>query len=451
MIGKKFIYENILVDETRRVVSFVYRIETNESSYEVIEKLTFSLGLPDNPTIDRHLRALHIALGISYYKIFVPPHIDHAYSFDQKEADFWNTVFRHGLGEFLYKNNLKPSKLAQFSAQKGSIIPDNSDSVDWKQRVLLGIGGGKDSIVAGELLKEIALPVCGFVLATGSHRGLAQQVANTMRVELHGIERVLDPQILVLNKLEGAYNGHIPISLVFALSGCLLAAARGDKYVVVANEASASIPQTIHEGESVNHQWSKSFEFEQLFQDYVHSYLSVQLNYFSAVRPLSSIAVAKLFSRYPQYFNVFTSDNSHFKMNRTDREHPRWSTDSPKTLSSYILLAPWISAESMKEAFGKNYLEQADLSDLLMDLLGKGGEPVLDCVGTPHELRLCLSLVAKDQTYQNSALVSYARQQEMIIDDTEAMLAGALRLNPEHALPSPIADRLLFNMEEKLR
>lgn len=451
MIGKKFIYENILLDEARRVVSFVYRIETDEEEFQLTEKVTFASTLPDNPTIDRHLRALHLALGISYYKIFVPPKIDHAYRMDEKEAVFWNIVFRHGLGEFLYKNNLPASKLARFTAQKGSVIPDNSDSVEWKQRALLGIGGGKDSIVAGELLKEIALPVSGFVLATGTHQGLARNVAKTMRVELHGIEREIDPLLLELNRREGAFNGHIPISLIFALSGCLLAASRGDKYVVVANEASASIPQVEHEGEAVNHQWSKSFDFETLFQDYVHGYLSVQLHYFSAIRPLSSVAVAKIFARYPNYFSVFTSDNSHFKMNRETRKHPRWSHDSPKTLSSFILLSPWIDPSTLIEAFGGNYLEQQDLSQLLLDLLGKGEKPVLDCVGTPHELRLCLSIASSNKAYATSSLVNYARNQGLLMDDIDAMLAGALRISSEHAIPDSIAAHLLEKMEEKLR
>lgn len=451
MIGKLFVYENIIVSDDRFTVSFVYRVETNDNSYTLTEEIRMPIALPDNPTIDRHLRALHIALGISYYKTFLPPKIDHAYSMEANEATFWNDVFKNGLGEFLYKNNLSAKDIAQFSAQRGNIEPEAVDSVAWQPRVLLGIGGGKDSIVAGELLKELALPVTGFVLATGQNRGQAQAVADVMRVELLGIERKLDPQILELNKVEGAFNGHIPISLIFALSGCLLATARGDKYVVVANEASASIPHVEHEGMEVNHQWSKSLEFERGFQEFVHRYLSEHLVYFSAVRQLTSIAVAKIFAHYPAYLPVFTSDNTHFKIAGNQEGHPRWGLMSAKSLSSYILLAPWIDKTSLDEAFGRNFLDVPELEELFYNLLGKGSETILDCVGTPHELRLSLSIAATKDSFNDSVLMQKAREKSLILNDTEAMLAGALRLSDEHAIPETIQGHLQAKMEEKLR
>ncbi len=451
MKGTLFVYENILVSEDRFSVSFVYRVDTNETSFTLSEEIRMPIALPDNPTIDRHLRALHIALGISYYKTFLPPKIDHAYSMEAAEAAFWNDVFKNGLGEFLYKNNRSAKDIAQFSAQHGSIEPDAVDSVTWQSRVLLGIGGGKDSIVAGELLKELALPVSGFVLATGTNRGQAQAVADVMRVELLVIERKLDPQILEMNKLDGALNGHIPISLIFALSGCLLAAARGDKYVVVANESSASIPHVEHEGMEVNHQWSKSLEFETSFQQFVTRYLSEHLVYFSAVRPLTSIAVAKMFAHFPAYLPVFTSDNAHFKINGEAAAHPRWGLMSAKSLSSYILLAPWVEKATLDEAFGRNFLDVPELENLFYNLLGKGDETILDCVGTPHELRLSLSLIAAKEMHNDSVLMQKAREKGLILNDTEAMLAGALRLSDEHAMPETLQNHLLGKMEEKLR
>jgi hypothetical protein len=449
MTGKQFIYDNVLVDENRQTVTFVYKLETDDKMFTFSEKLKFPVEIPDNPTVDRVLRALHLALGISYYKACIPPRINHAYTLSSDEADFWNTVFLHGLGEFMHKNKIRPEQLAKFKVQIGTVNPATDDLVTWKETALLGIGGGKDSIVAGELLKEVGINVVGFVLATGEHQGLAQSVADTMNVKLLGVERTLDPLLLEVNALPGVYNGHVPISLIFALCGSLLAIARGDSYVIVANEASASIPQVISESGPVNHQWSKSIEFERMFQSYVHSYITPRLTYFSAVRPLTSIAVAKIFSNYPQYFEVFTSDNSHFKINREERDHPRWSSTSPKTLSSYILLAPWIDRSQMVTAFGKNYLEEKELFELLVSLLGEGSTPVLDCVGTPDELRASLSLLALDTRYAGTELIIRAKDAGYLIEDPKANIRTAFELQ-DHVIPDGIRDDVLHAMKEKL-
>lgn len=450
MIGKKFIYENVRIDDNRLTIYFDYQIITDQDTFDLTESLKIPTPLPDNPTSDRVLRALHLALGISYYKSFLPPIIDHAYRMDSIEAGFWNTVFRHGLGEFLYKNKLHPDKLAKFSAQSGSVVPDDSDNLDWQETALLGIGGGKDSIVAGELLKELGIKTTGFVLATGENRGQAQAVANTMEIGLLGVERRLDPQILEINKIEGALNGHIPVSLIFALVGCLLASADNSRYVIVANESSASIPQTKHAGSSVNHQWSKSLEFEKLFQDFVHDRISKNLDYTSLIRPLSSVSIAKIFANYPKYYEVFTSDNSLFKINQTERLHPRWSQDSPKSLSSFMLLSPWISDVNMYRIFGHNFLNDDKLSALFMELLGAGKNPVLDCVGTPEELKLSLSMLIEQGRFENTHLINIFKSSNLVVHDTAQKLQESLAISNEHSLPKKISGSLINILEGKL-
>ncbi len=450
MSGKQFIYENVRVDENLQKVSFDYSIVTDNETYSLCETLTLPVALPQSHTVDRLLRALHIALGISYYKTFIPPEINHAYSMDAEEATFWNTVFSNGLGEFLYKNKLSRDSLATFSAQEGTVNPEKEDDIQWQEKALLGIGGGKDSIVAGELLKELAIETTGFVLATGENRGQSQAVADTMGIALLGVERQLDQQILTLNTIKGAYNGHVPISLVFALIGSLLACSEASKYVIVANEASASIPHATHEGASVNHQWSKSLEFEKLFQSYVHTYISPTLTYTSIIRPLTSVAVAKIFAGYPQYFEVFTSDNSLFKITQQERSHPRWSDDSPKSLSSYILLAPWLSDEALEKTFGQDFLNKKELEELFLNLLGRGDTPVLDCVGTPDELRVSLSLLASQDRSINSAMMQTAKIEQLLLGNFQAPLAAALEIAAEDALPPELKNKVIEKLKEKL-
>jgi hypothetical protein len=197
----------------------------------------------------------------------------------------------------------------------------------------------------------------------------------------------------------------------------------------------------------VNHQWSKSLEFEKLFQSYLHNYVSGELHYFSAIRPLSSVAIAKIFSQFPQYFEVFTSDNSLFRINQEQREHPRWSLNSSKSLSSYILLAPWLSDQDLLQTFGRNFLNEPSLTELFSSLLGENGQSVLDCVGTPEELRASMAEIINRGRFSDSALVTYTVSKQLV--HGEPKLESLMNFG-EHAIPEIIAPKLQEIMEQRL-
>jgi len=449
-MNNTFTYKSFRVAEDRRTVSFDYVITQAGQQYHLTEQLIFPVDLKSTGAQQASLRALHLALGVSYYKIFVSPAISHPYKMDEAEAMFWNDVWRGGYGEFLYINKLAPTVLAAFQAQDGvsyDILDESTTS-----GVILGIGGGKDSVVAGELLKTIGQDVEGFVMATGEQRGQAQAVADVMQVPLHVIERRLDKQLLDLQEMPGAYKGHIPISLIFGLVGTVLALASNKASVVVANEASASTPRIDSEHGAVNHQWSKSFGFEQQLQQYIHGQVSPAVTYFSAIRQLTSVGVAKLFGRLPQYFEVFTSDNFVFRIDPAKRPNARWSLESPKSLSSFILLAPWLSEADMLRTFGRDFLGEPELETLFLELTGQQGEPPLDCVGTVEELVLSLNLTAKQNKFATSILMKLAVERGTIADkDWQIELDAMLGLQPDQALPPELAAVIDQKLTEDLR
>ncbi|MDB5166437.1 MAG: hypothetical protein JWM37_509 [Candidatus Saccharibacteria bacterium] len=437
-----FTYKSYALDESRRSVAFSYALNHDGKSYDFTETLTFPVALPENESIERALRGLHLALGVSYFKIFVPPALIHPYEMDADEAAFWNQVWEHGLGEFLYVNKLSKDRLATFQPQSGQALPLASPT-GVKHGALLGIGGGKDSVVAGETLKQVISELEGFVMATGEQLGQTQSVAQVMGIALHVVERRLDPQLLVVQESPGAYKGHVPISLIFGLVGTVLAIASDKRYVVVGNEASASTPRIEWNESSVNHQWSKSFEFEQQLQRYVHRYIDPATTYFSAIRRLSSVAVAKVFAQYPDYFEVFTSDNYVFRIDPGRRPNSRWSLESPKSLSSFILLSPWLAETDLARIFGSNFLDEASLEPLFLRLIGLEGEPPLDCVGTVEELRLSLGLAYQQNKYRDAALTKIAEQrgvfqQALLAEATEALLRPA----DDSAIPAELASSI---------
>jgi hypothetical protein len=448
----QFTYTEFRLSDDKATAYFDYTLLHDGTEHQLHESITFPCPLLDTPEQQRSLRALHIALGVSYYKTFIPPVIVHPYAIDQAEADFWNDIWQNGLGEFLYVNKIAPTRLATFEPQDGLRYTGKTPAGTAPAGgALLGIGGGKDSIVAGELLKDLGVRVSGFVMGTGEQLGQAASVAKVMGIDLHVVKRQLDTQVSELGKQPGAYRGHIPISLIFALVGSALAIANGSQYVVVANEASASIPRIEWEGRAVNHQWSKSFSFERDLQRFIREHITGGVTYFSAIRQLTSIGVAKLFAKLPQYFEAFTSDNFVFRIDPARRPSGRWSLESPKSLSSYLLLAPWLSDEEVRRTFTIDFLDEPSLQTLFLELTGVEGEPPLDCVGTVEELVLSVNLLAASGRYADTVLMRIARERGVVREnDWQAELHTLLQLQPDAVLPASMHARITNYLQERV-
>ena len=448
MTKSVFKYDDFVVSDDKKTVKLNYSLSHNGESFKFTEVYVFAVELLDTAETYQLLRALHLASGISYYKIFVCKNINHPYAMTADEAEFWNTVFVNGLGEFLYVNKIKPTLLAKFKMQKGQ-ESTKTERVNFVPKVLLGIGGGKDSVVAGELLKSINVPVSGFVLATGDATGQTYDIAKIMDVSMQKIERTIDASLIKLQQRPDAHKGHVPISVLFAITGCLLAVADKTSYVVVANESSASIPGIQWEGQDINHQWSKSYEFELMMQSYIYKYVSNDMYYFSAIRPLSSVAVAKIFCKYSKYFNTYTSDNYSFRVDPAKRPKNRWSLDSPKSLSSFILMSAWLNQEQLVEMFGRNFLNEPILEYLLFELTGLKGEVPLDCVGTPEELCASLRQAYDNGTCIDSVLMRVAKNYEIVGTNDPDLSTTDTFLNISEQASFPLSLERLLNVKIK--
>jgi hypothetical protein len=443
-----FAYDSYALSQDRKRVDFKFTTNKAEESFEFTESYAFTKPLPNTVEVDRLLKMLHLASGISYYKLFFNSEVEHPYTMSTKEASFWNVVFTNGLGEFMYVNKLPVGNLALFEPQDGQDSSETTRST-FLPKAILGIGGGKDSIVAGELLKKSHVAVDGFILATSSATAQASAVAETMGVNTHIVQRAIDGSLLELQKRPDTHKGHLPISLIFAITGSLVASTLGYSYVVVANESSASIPRVVNDGMPINHQWSKSFEAEKLIQQYLHEHVSSELWYFSAIRPLSSVAVAKIFCNYPKYFKVFTSDNFGFRIQASQRPTSRWSLQSPKSLSSYILLSAWLNKEQLDTIFEYDFFDDIMLGPLFLQLIGLKGNQPLDCVGTIQELRMSLNQAYSRGVLQDSKLMQLAFN-DGVIDNNSASIKQSLLPSAENAFPSDLAQILQTNLAKEL-
>jgi hypothetical protein len=247
---------------------------------------------------------------------------------------------------------------------------------------IVPVGGGKDSPVTLELLKkQHSIPMI-----------INPRQATLACVQMAGYEnnflqinRTIDSTLLDLNA-KGYLNGHTPFSAMLAFYSVLLAVLSQKKHIALSNESSAN--EATVKNMDVNHQYSKSYEFESDFRNYISKYVNTDINYYSFLRPLSELQIAYLFAQLPSYFPVFKSCNVGSK---TDI----WCGTCSKCLFTYIILSPFIEIEAITQIFGSNLLNNKTLIPVLKELIGESEVKPFECVGTREEVCIALCEACK--------------------------------------------------------
>lgn len=373
----RFVFTDARIEGAEVLLS--YRLTAGSSpDVDFTERLTLPLrpADPDHPAIQRALRDLHLITGISYYKATCAPEIvveTGALSAD--EAAFWSEVYTQGLGEFFFRNDIETPTVT-FPAG-GPPRPAPPSLPSQPDRVLLLVGGGKDSVVAREVLRHAGADVTLISLSTAPW---IRRSAAAMGDEHLVIGRALDRGLFALNDA-GALNGHVPISAIIAAATRLVALIGGFDAVISANEYSASFGNLQWRGMEVNHQWSKGIRFERLWQQ--HS--APGPGYFSLLRPLSELAIGACLARHQRYFDHITSCNANFRI-RPGAPPARWCGHCPKCIFVYAILAPHLDDDQLDRLFGTRILDDASNLPMVRRLLGLASFKPLECVGTPEEV-----------------------------------------------------------------
>ena len=396
--------------------------------------------------IERCLSALHLIGGISYYKTCLPKRIeipDHTLS--KGEAKFWNTVYERGLGEFFYRNTIDFRGLIKFPGQDQTIQAEEKNRLKPKignrkpiteQRLLVPIGGGKDSLVTIELLKKAGAKVT--LLRMGTHP-LINELAHLTGLPMIEVKRNLSENLFDLNE-EGALNGHVPITAYLSVLSVLIALLYDFDAVVMSNERSASQGNVEFKGTQINHQWSKSLEFEKMLQVYVKESIGTGIEYFSLLRPYSELKIAEMFSQYPQYFETCSSCNYNWKISGSSPaktiEKGKWCNECPKCAFVFAALAAFLPRSTLETIFGKILYEDTTLLPLFRELLGIEKFKPFECVGTPDETRAAFLLAKKrGDLKETAAMKMFEKEVFRAIKDPEGLIKDSLKPNEKHCIP----------------
>ena len=385
---------------------------SDNMSYQKLENIVFHIGM--------------IEL-ISYWKAACPAEIViDPFALNEDQINWWKNLYFNGLGEFFYLNSIHRD-INDFV----HIISNSSKTLqkctfETSESTLIPVGGGKDSSVTLELLSAeysdnilLILNPRKACIETATAAGF-----NDDRILV--VNRTIDPVLFKMND-EGFLNGHTPFSAMLAFVTLLGAAISGRKYIALSNESSAN--EVTVEGSTVNHQYSKSYKFERDFREYYFKYITGDISYFSFLRPLSELQIAKLFSDLSVYFPVFRSCNVGSK---TDI----WCGNCSKCLFTFIILSPFISREKMIDIFGKDLFADKNLLHEFNQLIGIAETKPFECVGTIDEVNAALCETIRREKDGLPFLLEYYRHSPNfeLFKNTD-FTTHLKEFNTEHFLP----------------
>lgn len=372
---------------------------------------------------------LHWMAGVSYYKTSLARNIKFKYhSPNQQQAHWLQQTWQSGLAELAHENKLSWLEHIVFN---GEDEVSNSEALNLKPRSLVAIGGGKDSLVSIEMLKELGEKVTLFVVGQSP---FIQSVAAKTGLELIQVKRHVDSHLKAANE-QGAFNGHIPITAINSCVAVITALLFDYDSVVFSNERSADVGNVIDvQGRSINHQYSKSLEFEQTWQQIIQHDMATDLDCFSLLRPFSELAVVKKFAQLTQYFPYFSSCNRNFHLAGSKNHGRHWCEECPKCAFVFLCMAPFVSRQQLFSIFSEDLLGLEKLHDLFAELLGVQGIKPFECVGEEQECRLAMQLLSQHPEWQNHPDVLSWVKQIPVLDNSA--VNQIMRANMRHQIPN---------------
>jgi len=395
-------YFDFQILENRIIMQFLFKT----GNYEFKPNITLKLGryaISELKKEEMEGLVFHIGMIelISYWKAVCSPviHIKN-YSLTPAQQQWWKKIYWKGLGEFFYQNGIENQQNNfvdfRFDDDAVPLFHFQYKKIQNEKKVIVPIGGGKDSVVTLERLR-IEKEVIPFIInPRGATLDCAYEAGYKTEEDIVILEREIDPLLLMLND-QGFLNGHTPFSAMLAFYTLLVSYGVDTRKIALSNESSANeatIPET-----AINHQYSKSIEFEEDFRQYVFENMNDCSLYYSYLRPYSELQIAEMFARYKAYHPVFRSCNTGSKQNI-------WCCNCAKCLFAYIILSPFLSNEEMIAIFGEDLLNKEAMIPYFDQLTGLSSHKPFECVGTIDEVNEALRLCIERDTLQSLHLTS---------------------------------------------
>lgn len=408
---KSFYFESFSFDKETLKARFVWSFDSDYFFEEEIDFFSDSFFIRDDlndDIINNFLFSLHIALWISYYKSFPTKNLYvKSWFLDDNQINFWQKFYKNWLWEFLYTNDIKPQKLFNF-VNHSELIHKKID-FDVAEKSFIPLWGWKDSLVSIDLFRKNNLDYD--LVVFWKTDSIKENCAKLLWKDIYLIKRKISQSLLELNRLWN-YNWHVPITWIIAF--CLLFASYiyNYKYIVLSNEKSANSWNTFWEWLEINHQWSKSLEFERDLRDYIEDYLSSDIKYFSILRGWYELKISEYFSKnLKDFFWVFSSCNNNFKIDETKRlKQTIWCNSCPKCAFVFTILRPYFKENDIISIFWEDLFLKKDIQKTFLELLWIDWIKPFECVWEIEEVVLAFYKSLSFYEWKNSEVLEIFRK-----------------------------------------
>jgi len=344
------------------------------------------------PTARRLIRALAIIEAFSYWKAFCSPIIDVALpSPDPAEQAWWQSFWPAAMGEFFYRNHIDfttPGFLKITTAAGTPAEPPARSSAHTVASHTAGtpplvmFSGGKDSLALTLATRDSATSPADFFLynPTAGQRDLAESLANGGRILT--VHREILSELLALNDANHP-NGHTPYSAYLAVAAMLAGYLRDSQHVLAGNSRSddeANIESYL--GLPINHQWTKSHQFETALSEYRDRWLPGAPTYSSPLRPLFELQIiASLAHDTDAYLQTASC-------NRTKGNG--WCQACAKCAWVFLATSALFGHDLAVRKTGGDMFANPALAGLYERMAGLTGTKPFECTGTEEEVRAAI-------------------------------------------------------------
>ena len=388
-----FKFLNFDFDKNSFEAKFCYEGEDHIKFCETIKfaKTDFTFTAENLAILNRALTLAHLIIGVSYYKARPTNQVSMDCALDAFQASFFDAVYQEGLSQFAYENGLARDNLAYFKSSTSDNIPKNIAAYQG-DGILAGQSGGKDSLLVAKLLQKNNLPWTGIFISdsTSYPSVLNETAAKSLQI----IVRKIDLENL--QKAAGM-NGHVPVTYINMAIMLIQAILNNDNIILTSIGHEGSEEHALIGDLPVNHQWSKTWQAEQLFAKYVKNYISKNIKIGSPIRQFSELKIAELFVKncWAEYGHKFSSCNIANYRQGNRAQDLSWCGLCAKCANSYLLFAPFLEPAELNSIFDdhKSLFEKPELFDDFKGLLGIDGimKP-FECIGEVAELRAAYHL-----------------------------------------------------------
>lgn len=348
------------------------------NSYEFPEPINDDI-LRD-PTTIKLCELASVTTGFGLFSVDYFENVICDFYLTKNELQFFEKLIYLGFGEFRFVNKIPlDTRTTVQCAEQHSQPILISHRVHHEGSLLLN-GGGKDGSVSAWLLNSCNMPFTWFQRGDSAAQSGVRKAWGAPSLVIH---RNLDP-----NRANRKYSGHRPMSAGIAFIALLTAHVYRYRDVIASNETSANEGNATIDGFVLNHQYSKSLEFEQDLQHLLRS-AAIDVRYFSLLRSLHELQIGILASNLEdtQLASIVSCNNG------TKKGY--WCLHCAKCAFVSLVLTAVDPGVAQKIWGKRDIINTPELQSYLSELVDPDVIKPLECVGTLAECQLAAGMIIK--------------------------------------------------------